>query len=126
MFDFVDRWINRFDGNCCEPLSEDENLELLKANIMGRLAHGGTVLLAGDATLTKIQVLKEKLEEKLVGISVLFGGPVDTCPISLNAVSQSSGVVLVVQKGQSTHVRIEKQLACLIDLGKPVYGFVMV
>ncbi len=128
MFNFIDKWIDRLDGQVECSLPAEESIKKIAANIAAVLSgQEKSLLFVGSINKSNIQMLCEQLSAYLPNtISCKAAGNILTDAETVKLVTDCDCIVLVEQEGKSTYPIIEQEIQAIKDLNKSIVGFVLV
>ena len=130
MANFIDRWIDRMEGNVQAELSREESIERIAANLLASLDEkpGHVVLFAGTAQPDEIERVCEEVGELLreKAVTCIAAGNVLEDAKTISLAEDCDGVVLVEKQGKATYPVLEQEKVAFADLKKEILGFVLV
>lgn len=128
MLNFIDKWIDRLDGQSMPVLPLKESYKKTAANIAAVLSEQkANLLFVGSVKKSDIQILCEQLSAYMPStISCKGAGNILTEAETVKLVADCDCIVLVEQEGKSTYPIIEQEIQAIKDLNKSIVGFVLV
>lgn len=130
MANFIDRWIDRLEGNNWDKVTREECLRRVAAGIQVAFQEGqeGKLLFAGTAAPQEVERVAKEVEALLPDrrVSCVSGKNVSQDAETVLLAKDCFGVVLVEEKNNSLYPAIEQEIAAFKDMEKGILGFVLV
>ncbi|WP_444659802.1 hypothetical protein ACRQV7_05925 [Caproiciproducens sp. R2] len=131
---FIDKWIEKLEGNKDYNLSEEDALRIVFENIIASLKQTVNVnklLFAGSISKDDISHVGQRLSSLFTERNencpqFLFAGNVLADPETIDKAAQCDSIILVERKNESAITEIEKQIMAYQDMGKKILGYIMV
>lgn len=124
-FGFIDRWLDRMDGQAAAQLEDSQTFEVVAANAMNYVEGVSRILLVGTVAREELERLKEGLAGLLPEKNLTVGGNLGKEAQAIREAASCDAVILVEQRGRSLFGGIEQELEVVRSLEKRVIGCVV-
>lgn len=123
---FVDDWIDILEGNNQNCSSYEEAGKLVSAYLHAmEPVSTGHIVVTGAGNVRELEKFGEELHKAEPEYSISMSGSITTSSETVEKISNALGAILFESLGYSNRQEIQKEITCIQQLGKKVYGIVL-
>jgi hypothetical protein len=135
MTHFIEKWIDKLEGNKIYNMSEETALQIICENIIVTLGQASTVkiilLASSSVPEEKISYIGQCLSLMLAernenSPKFIYAGNILTDIDTISKAAQCDTVILVEMKHESSITEVEKQILAYQGMRKAILGYIMV